>query len=85
MSRFPKESLESTLRFVLENPHSDFYRRRLGDISAVLPLTRERWESLTATPREDITPTTLWERTFVPRESSHILQSIAVVSRFFKA
>ncbi len=75
MAKFPRESIESALRFALTSAHSDFYRKRLGDLSSLLPLTRERWESLPGTPREEITPTTLWDRVHAAPKDLHYIRN----------
>ncbi len=75
MREFPASQLERVLCSVLENKHSSFYRERLGTLSQYMPLTQEKWESIPGTPREVITPTPLWERTFVPRHDVHYIRN----------
>ncbi len=75
MKPFPQEALESVLRSALESEHSSLYRGHLPPLSSLLPLTRERWESLPGMAREAISPTTLWERTFASREDVHYIRN----------
>jgi hypothetical protein len=58
----PTAKLEHILCWVLENPHSDFYREKFAGRDAIFPLTPKRWETLPFLLREEITGTPFWRR-----------------------
>jgi phenylacetate-coenzyme A ligase PaaK-like adenylate-forming protein len=70
---FPRAALEALLRSVVKNPHSSFYRQRLGE-TPLQPLTKERWEDLPPLAREEISSVPFWQRVFVAPRSGFFIR-----------
>lgn len=60
------EQRSELLRFALESPHSDFYRRHLSPAPALPLLDEDAWRRLPLVTREEISAVNFWDRLFVP-------------------